>query len=117
MGNAKRSLWAGNIRELKNRVEKAFLLRNGDVVELQTNEQNRSSTNEQPHGLPKWLETEELGSLDTTLKRVERELIDEALQNTSGNISRAAKLLGMSRPRLSQKVKEYGLKKGEKREN
>ena len=66
--------------------------------------------------MPDWLENSELGSLDTTLKRVERELIDKALQKTSGNISKAAKLLGMSRPRLSQKVKEYGLKKGEKRD-
>ena len=43
------------------------------------------------------------------LKRdIERECIARALAETSGNITRAAGLLGMKRPRLSQLVKQYG---------
>ena len=41
---------------------------------------------------------------------VERECIVRALDETEGNITRAATLLGMKRPRLSQLVKHYGLK-------
>ncbi|MFO0553404.1 MAG: sigma 54-interacting transcriptional regulator [Polyangiaceae bacterium] len=44
------------------------------------------------------------------LKRViERDCIARALSESSGNITRAATLLGMKRPRLSQLVKQYGL--------
>ncbi len=42
-------------------------------------------------------------------KVIERECIVRALGETNGNITRAAKLLGMKRPRLSQLVKQYGL--------
>ena len=40
---------------------------------------------------------------------IERECIARALSDASGNITRAATLLGMKRPRLSQLVKQYGL--------
>jgi len=42
-------------------------------------------------------------------KVIERECIVRALSETNGNITRAATLLGMKRPRLSQLVKQYGL--------
>jgi transcriptional regulator with GAF, ATPase, and Fis domain len=42
-------------------------------------------------------------------KVIERECIMRALSETDGNITRAASLLGMKRPRLSQLVKHYGL--------
>jgi transcriptional regulator with GAF, ATPase, and Fis domain len=46
-------------------------------------------------------------------RRIERECIVRALEETGGNITRAASLLGMKRPRLSQIIKELGLQKGE----
>jgi sigma-54 specific flagellar transcriptional regulator A len=48
-------------------------------------------------------------SLHDYKKRIEQECIERALRQTNGNITRAAKLLKMKRPRLSQLVKEYGL--------
>ncbi len=42
-------------------------------------------------------------------KQAEREYIERALERTGWNITRAAALLGMKRPRLSQLVKEHGL--------
>jgi DNA-binding NtrC family response regulator len=42
-------------------------------------------------------------------KRLERECISRALVESGGNITRAASLLGMKRPRLSQLVKQYSL--------
>ena len=42
-------------------------------------------------------------------KRLEQECISRALIETGGNITRAAALLGMKRPRLSQLVKQYQL--------
>jgi DNA-binding NtrC family response regulator/predicted negative regulator of RcsB-dependent stress response len=55
-------------------------------------------------------------SLAELKKRIEQQCIEEALQRTGGNITQAASLLGMKRPRLSQLVKEHGLGRHERRE-
>jgi DNA-binding NtrC family response regulator len=48
-------------------------------------------------------------SLGDLKRQIERDCIARALAETRGNITRAAMLLGMKRPRLSQLVKQYGL--------
>ena len=48
-------------------------------------------------------------SLADMKRQIERDCIARALAETKGNITRAATLLGMKRPRLSQLVKQYGL--------
>ena len=48
-------------------------------------------------------------SLSDMKRQIERDCISRALVETKGNITRAAALLGMKRPRLSQLVKHYGL--------
>jgi transcriptional regulator with GAF, ATPase, and Fis domain len=48
-------------------------------------------------------------SLPDMKRQIERDCIARALAETKGNITRAAALLGMKRPRLSQLVKQYGL--------
>ena len=48
-------------------------------------------------------------SLSEYKRRIEEECIGRALRQTNGNITRAAVLLKMKRPRLSQLVKKYGL--------
>jgi DNA-binding NtrC family response regulator len=48
-------------------------------------------------------------SLGDLKRQIERDCIARALAETRGNITRAAALLGMKRPRLSQLVKQYGL--------
>ncbi|MDF2696032.1 MAG: Nitrogenase (molybdenum-iron)-specific transcriptional regulator NifA, partial [Labilithrix sp.] len=49
-------------------------------------------------------------SLGSLKREIERECIARALDETNGNITHAAALLGMKRPRLSQLAKEYNLK-------
>jgi len=48
-------------------------------------------------------------SLSDLKRQIERDCVARALAETHGNITRAAALLGMKRPRLSQLVKQYGL--------
>jgi DNA-binding NtrC family response regulator len=48
-------------------------------------------------------------SLSDLKRQIERDCIARALTETKGNITKAAALLGMKRPRLSQLVKQYGL--------
>lgn len=52
-------------------------------------------------------------SLFDLKKQIERDCIARAMGETDGNITRAATLLGMKRPRLSQLVKQYGLGSGD----
>jgi DNA-binding NtrC family response regulator len=52
-------------------------------------------------------------SLSDLKRRIERDCIARALTEADENITRAASLLGMKRPRLSQLVKQYGLLAGE----
>jgi transcriptional regulator with GAF, ATPase, and Fis domain len=47
-------------------------------------------------------------SLGDMKRLIERDCIARALSESGGNITRAATLLGMKRPRLSQLVKQYG---------
>ena len=54
------------------------------------------------------LDTEKL-SLKALKTQIEIECIGEALARAGGNITRAAVLLGMKRPRLSQLIKEHGI--------
>ena len=51
-------------------------------------------------------------SLHDLKRRIEEECIARALAESKGNITKAAALLGMKRPRLSQLVKQYGLGSG-----
>ena len=90
-------LWPGNIRELEHTIERAVLLANGDVVrtsDLALNE--RGSTSAQ--------RLEEL-----TLSEAERTLIQKALARFDGNVSHAAKALGISRSALYRRMSAHGL--------
>ena len=88
--------WNGNIRELQNCIEKAVILSDG-------NELTAKDIYPEPIARP----------AGNTVKAVndteEKRLIQEAMDRTGGNISAAAKILGVSRPTLYAKLKKYGL--------
>ncbi len=91
--------WPGNVRELENCMERAVLLCNNHVIHS--------------YNLPLTLQTAEAsetassGSLFSALAAFEKEFIIDALKNTLGNISKAAKLLGTSERILGLRVKKY----------
>jgi DNA-binding NtrC family response regulator len=88
--------WPGNIRELGHSVERAVLLAQGATVraaDLALRAPSTSSTK---------LE-------DLPLEDVERLLIRKALDRYGGNVSQAAKALGLSRSALYRRIAAYGL--------
>ena len=90
--------WSGNIRELQNCIEKAVILSEGTTLTAKDIQ----------------LEQVKAGaSASGTLKEVsdaeEERMVREAVLRSNGNISAAAKLLGVSRPTLYAKMKKYGL--------
>jgi DNA-binding NtrC family response regulator len=86
--------WPGNVRELRQACERATLLARGPVFTFAD------------FGLPEVDAPVEPG-LD--LARREREAVQAALAQADGNISQAAKLLGVSRAALYRKLDKHGL--------
>lgn len=100
--------WKGNVRELKNVIERAVILCNGSVITGEHISLNpiQAMTGLLPLNGP-------LG--DTTKEAVrfaETKRIRKALQETRGNKSRAAEILEVSYKTLLTKIKEYGIEKG-----
>ena len=101
--------WPGNIRELRNVLERAAIMSEKELV-------SRSSL---PGEFGK-VATKSPGDLSTirfpvgtTVDAMERELILQTLQATGNNKTRAAELLGVSLKTLHNKLKEYGSERAE----
>ncbi len=103
--------WPGNIRELKNVVERAILLAQG--VEIQLEHINLGATSLRP--APPAPPSSRGGALPAELANVERALILDALEKSSGNQKEAAKLLGISRRTLLYRLDMYDLPRPRKR--
>ena len=106
-----RGRWSGNIRELQNCIEKAVILSEGTVLtakDIQTDA--RSGMTENKSVIPD--NASVIPGLTRNLLHDDAEeerLVREAVERSNGNISAAAKILGVSRPTLYAKMKKYGL--------
>ncbi|MDM5196745.1 sigma 54-interacting transcriptional regulator [Fictibacillus enclensis] len=96
--------WPGNIRELRNIVERAVILNERSEI----TETDITNMLPQPHHVPKPVESLTL-TFTAEKERLEKERILQTLQNTYGNKSITAKELGMSRATLYKKMKKYGI--------
>jgi transcriptional regulator with GAF, ATPase, and Fis domain len=100
--------WPGNIRELRNAIERAILLSDGGLI-------TRQHLPAPPHR-PELLPGQGAGSgilpippggID--LEAVERSYVQGALLQAKGNKSKAARLLGLSRAQLYSRLEKYGI--------
>ena len=94
--------WSGNIRELQNCIEKAVILSEGNLLkakDLEFSAPIRSGRNDNAQPVTSAVVSSE----------VEESQVREAMARCNGNISAAAKLLGVSRPTMYAKLKKYGL--------
>jgi two-component system NtrC family response regulator len=101
--------WSGNVRELKNVVERMCLLREGDTLTaedvpdaiLADDDPPPSNETELPFELPD-------DGLD--LMGLERQIIEAVLEKTDGNQSAAARYLNLPRHKLIYRMEKFGLK-------
>lgn len=96
--------WPGNIRELRNAIERAVLLTKREVLDAEDLVLGR--VKERPDEVIQGLELPG-GGVD--LDKVEEQLVRQALQRTAGNQTQAAKLLTLSRDQLRYRMQKYGL--------
>jgi DNA-binding NtrC family response regulator len=102
--------WPGNIRELENAIERATLLCDGPILlarDLPAEVQPpapRSASATEPTPLRE--------RIRAATQRIERDAILEALRMTEGNVTRAARKLGLSRRGLQLKMKELDIDRG-----
>ncbi|MFH0823903.1 MAG: helix-turn-helix domain-containing protein, partial [Pseudomonadota bacterium] len=102
--------WPGNVRELKNLLERALILGNGRRI---TPEDLAFGTTWGPQatsaisinvGLPKG------GSMNDALRDAKKSMLLEALRRTEGNVSAAARMLGITRDAFNYSLKSLGIR-------
>jgi len=93
--------WPGNVRELQSAIERSALLSGSNII----------LPEHLPPAIRKIQEKHPEKKTDalSTLRQSELTAIQEALSQTNGNRTRAAKILGISRRTLIYKIKQYGL--------
>lgn len=87
--------WSGNIRELRNSVEKAVILAEGSTLAADDFQLAPS--------------VKETSSLGVTLEDAEEKVIRDALTRFGGNLTKVAKALNISRPTLYKKLEKYDI--------
>ncbi|HXV19781.1 MAG TPA: sigma-54 dependent transcriptional regulator [Desulfuromonadales bacterium] len=91
--------WPGNIRQLRNVVERAFVLAKGNTITDRDlpEEMFEVETHRQPP------------SATSTLKQIEARAIRDTLERCQGNKSQAAKILGFSRKALYKRLRDFDI--------
>ena len=98
--------WPGNIRELENVLERAVVLCDSDritISELPFVQETSPAFEQRKQMLPA------KGNLDERLSEMEKLLLIEALQESKGIKTRAARALGIKTSTLYYKLEKYGL--------
>ncbi len=91
-------LWPGNIRELRNVVERALIVRANGIItadDILLLNATGPKDDQQPEGL--------------NLEEMEKRLVSKALKITTGNKSEAARLLGITRRAVYGRLERYGM--------
>ncbi len=102
--------WIGNVRELRNAIERSLILEEGEKLTLKYMPLNLNKFNTSISGND-YLESDgnyavPLPSRGISLKEVQDSLIQQALDRTKGNVTRAGKLLDLSRDQMRYHLKK-----------
>lgn len=89
--------WPGNVRELENAIERAVVIGKGPAIT--------------PEDLPLSANNQRVEPSEQSLAVLEKEHIERVLREMDGNVSRSAKVLGIDRATLYNKLKRYGIRR------
>jgi two-component system NtrC family response regulator len=109
----KNHAWPGNVRQLKNVVERLVIVADDRILNYQNlSDHWEINPNHMPDTVPKTLE--ELKSvkrylLENQFGKIEKSFLQKALSTAEGNIAQAARQVGMQRSNFSVLMKKHGL--------
>jgi transcriptional regulator with PAS, ATPase and Fis domain len=96
--------WHGNVREIRNVIERAMVLEDGNIIEAAALGLDQGALYSRDK------ENEVMATAgEASLEDVERAMLLSALEKCSGNQTRAAKMLGVSRDTLRYRIKKFDL--------
>ena len=103
-------VWPGNVRELRNAIEQSVIMARSDLLRPSdlSFSSDLSVTAPMPVTIPIPTTTIPPGGL--SLNEVERGMLVQALERSGGNVSKAARLLGVSRDTLRYRIEKYQLR-------
>lgn len=105
MKRIKSHVWPGNVRELRNTIRRAVLLTTGNIIEkIHISDEVRNNHTEITES-----HEEDNISFDTLTKKAEKDAILNALDESGGNKSKAAKILNMNERTFYRKLKALGI--------
>ncbi len=94
--------WPGNVRELENRIQRAVIMSESQLMEPSALGFEGVSQQPKSQGLERM-------TLKDARDRVERDMIISVTRDQGGNIAKAAEILGVSRPTLYDLMRKHGL--------
>ena len=97
--------WTGNVRELKNRIDRALTLEDGDWITPEMLRFDEESEVMQPAGGEPGI----LASCPGGLRELENRMLVSALEQARWNQVRAAEMLGIGRDALRYRMRKHGL--------
>jgi transcriptional regulator with GAF, ATPase, and Fis domain len=100
--------YPGNVRELENLIERLVILGDGDVIDVGDLPEKIRATGPTPTKPVAALPPEGI-ALKEFLEEVEHHLVDQAMARADGVKSKAAKLLGLNRTTLVEKLRKRGM--------
>ncbi len=98
--------WPGNIRELRNVLERAIILSGGGTIKVDLQESEPHEAAVSPSIIANMTDT---STLTDSMQNLSRAMIEEALKRSKGKKELAASYLGISRFSLSRRLKKFGM--------
>ncbi len=109
--------WPGNVRQLRNNIERILILSSGDAAETITLDHLPSELNSSDDGAALGAEKLVTFPLREARLEFEREYLKVQVSRFGGNISRTASFIGMERSALHRKLKSLGVQHRSPKEN
>lgn len=94
--------WPGNVRELESVIERAVLFCQGDELTVADLPDELQESPVKPNRV--------FAPQSLSLEEIERDVIIQTLERTSGNVKKSAEILGVHRPTFYRKLRKFGIK-------
>jgi transcriptional regulator with PAS, ATPase and Fis domain len=101
--------WPGNVRELRNVIERAMIIAKERMIRPEDLPERLRSSDTENGALSSTVSVPRTGSLRSILAETERQVILETLHRAGGNKTKAAKMLGIHRTSLYEKMRQHGM--------